>query len=116
VPLAIELKAEQRLIGRTGFTPLDLGTRTAVFAYVLHRSYGGRGYATEASRELLRFGFEVLGLHRIRAGCDTFNEESYRVMEKLGMRREAHFRKDALTQGRWRDTDIYAVLAEKWCE
>jgi [ribosomal protein S5]-alanine N-acetyltransferase len=114
VPLAIELKTERRLIGGTGFTPLDLKARTAVFGYVLHRSYWGSGYATEASRALLSFGFRELGLHRITAACDTLNTASYHVMEKLGMRREAHHRKDARKHGRWRDTYIYAVLGEEW--
>jgi ribosomal-protein-alanine N-acetyltransferase len=114
MPLAIELKSEGLLIGGTGFTPLDLEAQTAVFGYVLHRSYWGCGYATEASRALLTFGFGVLGLHRITAGCDVLNTASYHVLEKLGMRREAHHQKDAKKHGRWRDTYIYAVLSEEW--
>jgi RimJ/RimL family protein N-acetyltransferase len=53
-------------------------------------------------------------MHRVWATCDIRNVASYRVMEKLGMRREALFRKDALQKGEWRDTYLYAVLAEEW--
>jgi RimJ/RimL family protein N-acetyltransferase len=109
VPLAIELKSRKIVIGGTG-----IDARTGVFGYVLHRSYWGRGYATEASRALLAFGFEWMGVHRIVARCDVLNTRSARVLEKLGMRREGHFRKDTLKDGRWRDTYLYALLAEEW--
>ena len=109
VSLGIELKAAGKLIGGIG-----IEAATGVVGYVLHREHWGRGYATEASRAILRFGFETLELHRIVARCDVLNAESYRVMEKLGMRREGHFLKDALKHGRWRDTFLYAILQEDW--
>lgn len=114
IGLAIELKSEKRLIGGTGFAKIDPDTRTGTFGYVLHRAYWGKGFATEAARALLNFGFEVLALHRIVALCDVRNHTSFRVLEKLGMRREAHFRKDAKKAGKWRDTYLYAVLKEEW--
>ncbi len=60
--------------------------------YCFAKSAWGRGIATESAREILRFGFEELGLHRVWAGCDTENAGSIRVLEKLGMTREAHHR------------------------
>ena len=109
VSLGVEIRATRRLIGGIG-----IEAATGVLGYVLHRKHWGRGYATEASREVLRFGFETLGLHRIVARCDVQNSGSFRVMEKIGMRREGHFLKDALKHGRWRDTFLYAILREEW--
>ena len=59
-------------------------------------------------------GFANLNLHRVWATCDTRNYASYRVMEKLGMRREGLFKKDVLQKGESRDSYLYAVLAEEW--
>ncbi len=114
VPLAMELKSERRLIGGTGFAKIDFRIRTATFGYVLHRDYWGQGFATEASRELLTFGFQSLSLHRIVALCDVRHQASSHILEKLGMRREGHFRKDARKAGEWRDTYLYAALDEEW--
>jgi RimJ/RimL family protein N-acetyltransferase len=114
IPLAVELNAERRVIGGSGFASIDPHTGTGIFGYVLHRDYWGCGYATEASRALLDFGFDRLGLHRITATCDVENKASYRVLEKLGMRREGHFWKDALKRDEYRDTYLYAVLEEEW--
>ena len=74
----------------------------------------GLGYATEAAAELLRFGFDRLGLHRITAGCWAANIGSARVMEKIGMRREAHLREGAWIQGSWQDVFHYAILNHEW--
>jgi RimJ/RimL family protein N-acetyltransferase len=114
IPLAIENKREKCLIGGTGFASIDPDTESAAFGYVLNRAYWGRGFATEASRALLEFGFRSLALHRIVARCDVRNHASMRVLEKLGMRREGHFRKDAKKAGAWRDTYLYAILEEEW--
>jgi ribosomal-protein-alanine N-acetyltransferase len=116
VPLAIELKAEGRLIGGTGFYEIHSAVRTATFGYVLDHPYWGRGLATEASRALLDFCFRVVRLHRVVARCDVRHRASFHVMEKLGMRREAHFRKDTKKAGEWCDTYLYAVLDEEWNE
>lgn len=83
--------------------------------WVLDPAHTGRGYATEAVRELLRHSFEDLGVHRVTAGCFAANVASWRLMERLGMRREAHTRGDALHRsGRWLDSFSYALLADEW--
>jgi ribosomal-protein-alanine N-acetyltransferase len=87
---------------------------TGVFGFVLHRQYWGAGIATEASRAMLSFGFESLGLHRIVAECFVEQIASVRIFEKLGMRREAHFLKNAHKAGVWRDTYLYALLDNEW--
>lgn len=83
--------------------------------WVLHPEQHGHGYATEALTEVLRLCFEVLGLRRVTAGCFAANEASWRLMERLGMRRETHTVRESLhrTEG-WLDGLEYALLADEW--
>jgi RimJ/RimL family protein N-acetyltransferase len=76
---------------------------------------GGKGYATEAVRALIDLCFGPLGLRRVHADCFFDNERSWRLMERLGMRRELHSVKESLhrTKG-WVDGLSYALLAEEW--
>ena len=111
---ALILRSEDRLIGHMLFHPW-YGPRTYEVGWVLHRHYHGQGYATEAAAALLRYGFETLRLHRVIATCQPQNVPSYRVMEKLGMRREAWFRKCLLRDdATWWDEYFYALLEEEW--
>ena len=78
-------------------------------------AHGGRGLATEALRALLGICFEDLGLRRVTADCFADNVASWRLMERVGMRREAHSVADALHRsGVWLDGFGYALLAEEW--
>lgn len=89
--------------------------RQAELGWVLDPAYTGKGYATEAVRELLRFCFEDLGIHRVVANCFTDNSESWRLMERVGMRRETHAVRDSLHRsGEWLDGYAYALLADEW--
>ena len=75
----------------------------------------GKGYATEAVEAALRICFDDLGLRRVFAGCFVANTASYRLMERVGMRREARTVKDALhPSGEWMDGYTYALLADEW--
>jgi RimJ/RimL family protein N-acetyltransferase len=75
----------------------------------------GKGYATEAVEAALRLCFEELGLRRVTASCFAANTASSRLMERVGMRREAHTLRDALhPSGEWMDGCGYALLAEEW--
>jgi len=112
--LAIELKASGRLIGGISLRIRDPANRTADIGYLLHREYWGRGYMPEAGRAILKVAFEVLGLHRVWATCDVRNAGSWRVMEKLGMRREAACLRDVLQKGEWRDSYHYAIVEDEW--
>lgn len=83
--------------------------------WALDPRYTGHGYATEAVRELLRYCFEDLGVRRAVADCFLDNGASWRLMERVGMRRESHTVRDALHRsGEWLDGLVYAVLAEEW--
>jgi RimJ/RimL family protein N-acetyltransferase len=82
--------------------------------YILNPKFHGQGYASEAVSALIALGFQRFAMHRICARCDPRNAPSYRLMERLGMRREAHFRGNALVKGAWADELVYAVLADEW--
>ncbi len=108
--LAIVLRAEEHLIGSCSIRVSDQESRAGHIGYCLNRDYWGRGYASEAARALVAFGFGQLGLHRIFATCDTRNLASARVLEKAGMRREGHLREHKRIRGEWRDSYLYAIL------
>ncbi|SDT22140.1 GNAT family N-acetyltransferase [Jiangella sp. DSM 45060] len=87
----------------------------AELGWVFDPAAQGHGYATEAVRELLRLCFAELGLRRVTALCFADNEPSWRLMERVGMRREAYNVADSLHRsGQWLDGLGYALLAEEW--
>ena len=87
----------------------------AELGWVLDPAHTGRGYATEAIRAVIDVCFGPLGLRRVHAGCFADNEPSWRLMERLGMRREEFSRKTALHRsGEWLDGMSYGILAEEW--
>jgi RimJ/RimL family protein N-acetyltransferase len=87
----------------------------AELGWSLHPDHAGHGYATEAVRELIRLCFEDLGLRRVVANCFADNEASWRLMERVGMRREQHTVRDSLHRsGEWLDGMSYALLADEW--
>jgi RimJ/RimL family protein N-acetyltransferase len=87
----------------------------AEIGWALDPEHQGHGYATEATRALLRLCFEDLGVHRVEALCFAVNEPSWRLMERLGMRREIHSVEESLHRsGEWMDGLGYAMLAREW--
>ena len=112
--LAVELAATGDLIGDVILEWSASEHLQGEIGYVLHPDHHGRGYATEAGRELLRMGFDLLGLHRIIARCDARNGASARVMERLGMRREGHLVENEFIKGEWTDELVYAMLEQEW--
>jgi RimJ/RimL family protein N-acetyltransferase len=88
--------------------------RMGEVGYIFDPAHQGHGYATEASRAMLRIGFEDLGLHRIVGRLDGRNTASARVLERLGMRREAHLVENECVKGEWTDEVVYAMLDREW--
>ena len=87
----------------------------AELGWILDPAHTGRGYATEAVRELLRYCFEDLGVRRVSAKCFLDNEASVRLMKRVGLRRELHAIRESLHRsGRWVDTVGYAILKDQW--
>jgi [ribosomal protein S5]-alanine N-acetyltransferase len=80
--------------------------------YKLLPQHWGKGYATEISRILVKFGFENLHLHKIEAGVATENIKSIRVLEKSGMTREGLRRKILPIRGEWKDSYHYAIVED----
>jgi RimJ/RimL family protein N-acetyltransferase len=112
--VAVVQRATGEFVGHMPFHPW-FGPATYEIGWVIASDRQGRGYATEAARALMAFAFDGLGCHRVIATCQPQNPASWRVMEKLGMRREAHFRQ-ALhgPSGAWWDEYFYALLAEEY--
>jgi len=102
------------LIGRVGLRVVRPDHREGELWFAFRRDHQGQGYASEAARALVAFGFGTLGLHRIYGDCDPRNVPSSRLMERLGMRREAHLRENWWLKGEWCDSWIYAVLDRDW--
>lgn len=116
---AVVLKDTGELIGGCN---LAYSADHGEMGWVLNRRFQRKGYCVEMGIAMLKFGFETLGLHRIIAHCDTDNYGSWRVMEKMGMRREAHFlekrpaNKLVRDKQRYSDEFEYAILDREWFE
>jgi ribosomal-protein-alanine N-acetyltransferase len=112
--LAIVLKATGQLIGNCGIRMRSADAHQADIGFELDPRHWGQGYATEAARAVVQFGFTRLRLHRISSWCIADNVGSARVLEKLGMRQEGRLRENEYFKGRWRDTLLYAILGYEW--
>jgi len=113
--LVIEVKDLGRVVGNTGFNTKKLGNqRQGAIGWTLGKAFEGNGYMTEAANALLEHLFLREGFHRAYAMTSTDNRKSWRLMERLGMRREAHFIKNCYHDGVWVDEYVYAILAEEW--
>jgi len=112
--LALEERSSGRFVGEVILRWLSEESRQGEIGWSLHPDAQGKGYATEAARALLRLGFEDLGLHRIIAECDPRNVASIRVMERIGMRREADHVESTWLKGEWVGSTVYAILEDEW--
>lgn len=112
--LAAELADTGVLIGDCTLFWLSQVHQQGEIGFVFDPACHGRGLATEAAAALLRLGFEGLHLHRIIARCDGRNTASARVMERIGMRREAHMIENEFVKGEWTDELVYAILSSEW--
>jgi RimJ/RimL family protein N-acetyltransferase len=101
---------EGQVIGSVSVQVTNRRHRQGELGYVFDPAFWSQGYATEASRALLRFGFGRLELHRIAATCHPDNRGSIRVLEKTGMHLEGRMRDHKLIRGAWRDSLLYAAI------
>lgn len=114
--LAVQLPSAGRVIGQVVLKWVSVANRQGELGFAVNPEFQGMGYAREAAEVGLRLGFQQLGLHRIIGACDVLNEPSWRLMERLGMRREAHFVEDEIFKGQWGEQFIYAILDREWRE
>jgi RimJ/RimL family protein N-acetyltransferase len=112
--LAAVLRESGEVVGDISLWRVSREHQQGEVGYVLVPAHQGHGYATEAVREMLRLGFEEVGFHRIVGRLDARNASSAAVLERAGMRREAHLRENEFIKGEWADELIYAMLASEW--
>ena len=113
--LAILLKPERDFIGSCWLDIEEQVNRRASVGYFIDSRHWGNGYATEALRALINYGFTNLALHRIEATCDAEHIISKKVLEKAGLKREAlmrqnRLRKNAQGEKNWADSCLYAII------
>lgn len=108
---ALVLKANNRLIGAVD-VEIQAEHNRGELAYWLEVDCWGHGLAAEASAQLLRYGFDKLGLHRLYAQCLCTNRASARVMEKIGLLYEATFRQHCRKDGAFVDMLVYGLTRE----
>lgn len=112
--IAVARRADDVLLGET---LLKLASRSALqgeVGYIFNPAFAGKGYASEAVAATIEMGFRAFSLHRIFARLDAANAASVGVVERLGLRREAHLVQNDRFAGIWGDEYIYAVLASEW--
>jgi RimJ/RimL family protein N-acetyltransferase len=107
-------EATGRMVGELMLRLASAKSRQGEIGWSIHPDVQGRGLATEGAREMLRLGFDELGLHRIVAACDPRNVASLRVMEHLEMRREAEFIENEFLKGEWIGEIVCALLEAEW--
>jgi RimJ/RimL family protein N-acetyltransferase len=112
--LAAELRATGEVVADVILAWASRQHALGEIGYIVHPEHAGRGYATEATRPLLAIAFDALGLHRVIGRLEARNVASARVLEKLGLRREAHFVENELLKGEWQSEVVYALLDREW--
>ena len=112
--LAAVLKTTDEVVGDVVLEYVSREHRTGEIGYIVHPDHQGHGYATEAMAVLLRLAFDELDLHRVIGRVEARNAPSARVLEKLGMRQEAHLVENEYVKGEWQSELVYAILDREW--
>lgn len=112
--LAITLKSSNEMIGDCGMHFTDDDFQQVEIGFSLDPEFHGKGFASEAVKGIIDFLFNELKTHRVYGSCDPDNAASIKLMERLGMRKEAHFKKSIRLKDTWGDDLIFAILREEW--
>ncbi len=112
--LAIERQAQPGLIGDCAFHVFLHNPQQAEIGFSLAAQHQRQGYASEAVSRLLAYLFTDLNLHRVTATCDALNHASAHLLERVGMRREAHYLENTWFKGAWGSEYAYALLRREW--
>ena len=105
-------KETQKVVGDLGIHFLN--DEQAEIGCTLEKSKHGKGYATEALKSVMDYLFNKLNKHRIIGSIDPKNLKSIGLVERLGFRKEAHFKESLLINGEWVDDIVYAILKKEW--
>jgi RimJ/RimL family protein N-acetyltransferase len=114
INLILVVELDGQMVGDLFLMPKGPSYSQAEVGWSLDPRFGGRGIATEAARAAIHLAFDHYGAHRVTAQLDARNHRSAALCERLGMRREAHKRRDYWSKGEWTDSFEYAVLADEW--
>jgi len=112
--IAIELKDTGNLIGDCVIHTLLQDINQVEIGFTLNPMYQKKGYGTEAVKCLIEYIFNELNKHRVIAITDVRNENSIKLLKKIGMRKEGHFIKNAWNKGEYTDEYLFALLKEEW--
>jgi [ribosomal protein S5]-alanine N-acetyltransferase len=107
--IALQSKPDE-MIGIIGHYRIKPEHFRAEIGYMFRQEFHGNGYATEAIREITKYGFEIMNLHSIEAVIDPENYASERVLQKNGFVKEAHILENEYYDGKFLDTVIYSIL------
>ena len=110
---AITIKGDPKLIGVIGHYRIQLENYRAEIGYMILPEFNGQGIVTEAVKEVVKYGFEIMKLHSIEAVIDPDNVASANVLEKNGFVKEAHLKENEFHEGRFYDSVIYSILNKK---
>ena len=113
---AIIEKHSNSFIGYFGFFRIIPEHCRAEIGYALKREYWGKGYMYETINRMVKFGFENMKLHSIEANVNPENENSKKVLEKVGFKKEAYFRENYLFNNKFLDSIIYSLLEKDLTE
>ncbi|POR21517.1 alanine acetyltransferase [Flavobacterium columnare] len=111
---AITEKPNDKLIGFLGYYRIQKENYRSEIGYMILPEYAGRGIITEASKLVLEYGFNQMGLHSVEAVIDPKNGASARVLEKLGFSKEGHLRENEYFEGKFWDSVIYSILKSEF--
>lgn len=108
--LSLVIERDGLLIGSVSLWRTEQERRTVELGWTLDPDHGGGGFASEAVAAAMGLAFERHGVHRVLAQMDARNAASARLATRVGLRREAHFRRDFWSKGEWTDTLVFAML------
>jgi RimJ/RimL family protein N-acetyltransferase len=107
-------RASGLTVGDVSFHWVSERDRTAEVGFLFDPRHQGKGFATEAATALLDWAFGIAGFHRVVGRTESRNAASARVLEKLGMRLEAHLVENEWVKGEWQSELVYAILEREW--
>lgn len=110
----IQEKETQKIIGDLGIHFLDKEGKQAELGITLNKDFQNNGYATESAKRVIEYLFNDLNKHRLIASIDPANENSVRLVQRIGFRKEAHFVESLFINGKWVDDLIYAMIEKDW--
>jgi RimJ/RimL family protein N-acetyltransferase len=114
--LAVELRSSGEVVGSCMLFWRDKAHQQGEVGFTFNPAHHGNGYATEAARRMVQLGFEHLRLHRVIGRLEARNTASARVLERCGMRREAHLVENEWVKDEWQSELVYAILDREWAE